>query len=228
VVTQQQVGRFEIRDFLGRGAIGDVYLAWDPERESEIALKLIRVQRADPEMVQAEKNGVAIQGQLAEVAPQVAAVFEQGEDGAFFWVAMEYVAGMDLSEVLAEGPLTETRAVLIARQLCAMLEICHRFSAEIDGRRISGIVHGDIKPENIRLQENDRVRVLDFGIAKHLSQTRRFTVNLFGSLPYTPPERLDRGAVDRHSDLWAVGVVLYMMACGRPPFTGDDAEELER
>jgi serine/threonine protein kinase len=228
MIAQHKVGPFEIRGFLGRGAIGDVHLAWDPERQAEVALKLIRTQHADPEMLQAERNGVAIQDQLAAVAPQVAAVYEHGEDGDFFWVAMEYVNGCDLSQELDQGPLSETRAVLIARQLCAMLEICHRFSAEIAGRRIAGIVHGDIKPENIRLQENDRVRVLDFGIAKHLSQTRRFTVNLFGSLPYTPPERLDRGAVDRHSDLWAVGVVLYLMLSGRPPFEGANAEELER
>jgi serine/threonine protein kinase/tetratricopeptide (TPR) repeat protein len=228
VITHQQVGRFEIRDFLGRGAIGDVHLAWDPERHSEVALKLVRMQRADPEMLEAERNGVALQRQLSTVAPQVAAVYEEGESAGFFWVAMEYVAGTDLSEIVSRGPLSETRAVLIAEQLCAMLEVCHQFSAEVGSRRIAGIIHGDIKPENIRLQENDRVRVLDFGIAKHLSQTRRFTVNLFGSLPYTPPERLDRGAVDRQSDLWAVGVVLYLMVSGRPPFTGDDPEELER
>lgn len=228
MITHQQVGRFEIRDFLGRGAIGDVHLAWDPERRSEVALKLVRMQRADPEMLEAERNGVDLQRQLSAVAPQVAAVYEEGESAGFFWVAMEYVAGTDLSEIVSRGPLSETQAVLIAEQLCAMLEVCHEFSAEVGGRRIAGIIHGDIKPENIRLQENDRVRVLDFGIAKHLSQTRRFTVNLFGSLPYTPPERLDRGAVDRQSDLWAVGVVLYLMVSGRPPFTGDDPEELER
>lgn len=227
MITHQQVGRFEIRDFLGRGAIGDVHLAWDPERQSEVALKLVRMKRADPEMLEAERNGVALQRQLSAVAPQVAAVYEEGESAGFFWVAMEYVAGTDLSEVVAHGPLSETRAVLIAEQLCAMLEVCHQFSAEVGSRRIAGIIHGDIKPENIRLQENDRVRVLDFGIAKHLSQTRRFTVNLFGSLPYTPPERLDRGAVDRQSDLWAVGVVLYLMVSGRPPYTGDNPEELE-
>jgi serine/threonine protein kinase len=231
VITHQQVGRFEIRDFLGRGAIGDVHLAWDPERQREVALKLVRMKRADPEMLEAERNGVALQRQLSAVAPQVAAVYEEGESAGFFWVAMEYVAGTDLSEMVARGPLSETRAVLIAEQLCAMLEVCHQYSAEIGGRRIAGIIHGDIKPENIRLQEGDRdairVRVLDFGIAKHLSQTRRFTVNLFGSLPYTPPERLDRGAVDRQSDLWAVGVVLYLMVSGRPPFTGDNPEELE-
>ncbi|HEY0511634.1 MAG TPA: serine/threonine-protein kinase [Thermoanaerobaculia bacterium] len=227
MMTAQQVDRFEIRDFLGRGALGDVYLAWDPKTEREVALKVVRANRADPEMLQAEKNGIALQAQLASVAPQVAAVYEQGEDAVFFWVAMEYVAGTDLSQRLARGPLPEDKACSIACQLCDMLEVCHNFSAEVGGRKVYGIVHGDIKPENIRLQDGDRVRVLDFGIAKHLSQTRRFTVNLFGSLPYTPPERLDRGGVDRHSDLWAVGVVLYLMVAGYPPFDGGDPEAVE-
>ncbi len=225
---QQTVGRFAIRDFLGRGAIGDVLLAWDPRQERCVALKVVRVSKTDPEMLQAEKNGLSLQAQLAAVAPQVAAVYEDGQDCDFFWVAMEYVDGTDLSEVLTRGPLPEARAVAIALELVTMLEICHEFSAEVGGRRIFGIVHGDIKPENIRLQEDDRVRVLDFGIAKHLSQTRRFTVNLFGSLPYTPPERLERGVVDRHSDLWAVGVVLAAMVSGRRPFPGNTPEELEQ
>src|SRR3954463_13091481 len=227
MLTVQQVGRFELRDFLGRGAIGDVYLAWDPEAQREVALKVVRANRADPEMLQAEKNGVALQRQLSSVAPQVAAVYEWGEDGPFFWVAMEYVAGDDLSQRLPRGPLPEDRAASIACQLCDMLEICHNFSAEVGGRKVYGIIHGDIKPENIRLQDGDRVRVLDFGIAKHLSQTRKFTVNLFGSLPYTPPERLDRGGVDRHSDLWAVGVVLYICVAGYSPFDGEEPEEVE-
>jgi serine/threonine protein kinase/tetratricopeptide (TPR) repeat protein len=227
MMTAQQVGRFEIRDFLGRGAIGDVYLAWDPEGGREVALKVVRANRTDPEMLQAEKNGVALQKQISDLAPQVAAVYEWGQDGDFFWVAMEYVAGTDLARILDRGPLPEDKAAYVAHQLCDMLEACHQFSAEIEGRKFYGIVHGDIKPENLRLQEADRVRVLDFGIAKHLSQTRRFTVNLFGSLPYTPHERLDRGGVDRHSDLWALGVVLYLMVAGYPPFDGGDPEELE-
>lgn len=207
--------------------MGDVHLAWDPERNTEVALKLIRTRRADPDMLEAEKNGAALQQQLAQVAPQVAAVYESGQNDPFFWVAMEYVSGTDLSEIIDQGPLSETRATLIALQLCSLLEVSHQFAAEVAGRRILGIVHGDIKPENIRLQEGDRVRILDFGIAKHVSQTRKFTVNLFGSLPYTPPERLERGVVDYHSDLWAVGVVLYMMVSGEAPYTGRDPEELE-
>lgn len=227
MLTAQQVGRFELRDFLGRGAMGDVYLAWDPQEGREVALKVIRANRTDPEMLEAEKNGISLQRQLSEVAPQVAAVYEWGEDAPFFWVAMEYVSGTDLSQQLQRGPLPEDHAANIAHQLCEMLEACHQFSGEIGGRKVYGIVHGDIKPENLRLQEGERVRVLDFGIAKHLSQTRRFTVNLFGSLPYTPPERLEKGGVDRHSDLWALGVVLYLMVAGYPPFSGDDPEELE-
>jgi eukaryotic-like serine/threonine-protein kinase len=227
MLTQQQVGRFELRDFLGRGAIGDVYLAYDPEAGREVALKVVRANHTDPEMLEAEKNGVSLQEQISRVAPQVATVYEWGAHNDLFWVAMEYVDGSDLSQALCHGPLPEDRAAFVAHQLCEMLEACHQFSAEIAGRKVYGIVHGDIKPENIRLQNGDRVRVLDFGIAKHLSQTRRFTVNLFGSLPYTPPERLDRGGVDRHSDLWAVGVVLYLMAGGYSPFSGDDPEALE-
>ena len=227
MLTQANVGRFEIRDFLGRGAIGDVYLAWDPKLASEIALKLVRTGKIAPDMVAAERNGTALQDALARVAPQVAAVYEQGDQDGFFWVAMEYVAGTDLAQVIEkEAPFDEQRAVSIALQLCEMLEMFHEFSTGVDGRR--GIVHGDLKPENIRIQDGERVRVLDFGIAKHLSQTRRFTHNLFGSLPYTPPERLNSGRLDAQSDLWAVGVILYLMVAAYPPWSGQDPEELER
>lgn len=227
MLTQPKVGRFEVLGLLGRGAVGDVHLARDPLTGSEIALKLIHTAAADPEMLQAEKNGAVLQKQLAEAVPQVAAVYEIGEDEPFFWVAMEHVPGVDLSTLTAAGPLPEERAVRIALQICAILDAAHRFAAEIDGRRVTCIIHGDIKPENIRLQDGDRVRILDFGIAKQLSQTRQFTVNLFGSLPYTPPERLERGVVDQAADLWAAGVVLYCLVSGRAPYAGRTAEELE-
>jgi serine/threonine protein kinase/tetratricopeptide (TPR) repeat protein len=226
MLTQAQVGRFAIRDFLGRGAIGDVYVAWDPGRESEIALKLVRTRGIDQDALAAERNGTSLQAAIAQVAPQVAAVYDQGDQDGFFWVAMELIAGEDLAAVMERsGPMPETRAVGIAFQLCEMLEMFHDFSTGTDSRR--GIVHGDLKPENIRLQDGDRVRVLDFGIAKHLSQTRKFTVNLFGSLPYVPPERLNTGRLDPQSDLWAVAVTLYTMIAGYPPWPGHDPEELE-
>ncbi len=227
MLTQPKVGRFEVLGLLGRGAVGDVHLARDPLTGSEVALKLIHIAAADPEMLQAEKNGAVLQRQLAEAVPQVAAVYDLGEDDPYFWVAMEHVSGVDLSMLTAAGPVPEERAVRIALQLCAILDAAHRFSAEIEGGRVACIIHGDIKPENIRLQDGDRVRILDFGIAKQLSQTRKFTVNLFGSLPYTSPERLERGVVDQASDLWATGVVLYCLVSGRPPYAGRTGEELE-
>ena len=90
-----------------------------------------------------------------------------------------------------------------------------------------GIVHGDIKPENLRIQPDGRVRLLDFGIAKHLTTARKFTANLFGSLPYIPPERIKQGVVNRASDLWGVGVILYLMVTGQYPFPGQGSEEIE-
>ncbi len=224
---QRTVGRFEIKEFLGRGGHGDVYLAWDPRRGSNVALKVIPIgPSSDAEMLEAEQAGIRIQARLAQVATQVAAVYEYGELEGAFYVSMEYVEGSDLARVLAHGALSEERAVHIAYQLCQMLEQCHAYTAEVNGREVHGIVHGDIKPENIRLQGDDRVRVLDFGIAKHLSQQRRYTRNLFGTPPYTPPERLEKGLVDPQSDLWAVAVVLYLMVSGYPPYAGGD-EELE-
>lgn len=226
MLTQAQVGRFAIRDFLGRGATGDVYLAFDPSRDAEIALKLVRTRGIDQDALAAERNGTTLQAAIAKVAPQVAAVYDQGDQDGFFWVAMEFVSGDDLAAVMERsGPMPEQRAVGIALQLCEMLEMFHDFSSGTDSRR--GIVHGDLKPENIRLQDGDRVRVLDFGIAKHLSQTRKFTVNLFGSLPYVPPERLNTGRLDPQSDLWAVAVTLYTMIAGYPPWPAHDPEELE-
>ncbi|HVF61592.1 MAG TPA: protein kinase [Thermoanaerobaculia bacterium] len=225
---QRTVGRFEVKEFLGRGGHADVYLAWDPRRGSNVALKVIPLgPSGDAEMLEAEQAGIRIQARLAQVATQVAAVYEYGELEGAFYVSMEYVEGSDLARVLAHGALSEERALHIAYQLCQMLEQCHAYTAEVSGREVHGIVHGDIKPENIRLQGDDRVRVLDFGIAKHLSQQRRYTRNLFGTPPYTPPERLERGLVDPQSDLWAVAVVLYLMVSGYPPYAGGD-EELEQ
>ncbi|HYN22728.1 MAG TPA: phosphotransferase, partial [Thermoanaerobaculia bacterium] len=156
MLTIPSIGRFEIRDFLGRGAISDVYLAWDPKIASEVALKLIRTDRTDPDMVAAERNGTALQAALCQVAPQVPSVYEWGDQDGYFWVAMEYIGGANLATLIErEAPFSEERAANIALRLCDMLETFHEFSAGIDGRK--GIVHGDLKPENIQIQYLDEV-----------------------------------------------------------------------
>jgi serine/threonine protein kinase len=219
--SNDRLGRFEIRSELGRGGFADVYLAFDPGRGEEVALKVYRLSLADPEALEAEKRGVALQRDIAASVPEVAAIYEWGSDDGYFWVSMEFVPGTDLSRVLEKEALSEERAVAIAIEICRMLEVCHAFVAE----GTLGVVHGDIKPENLRLQDGDRLRVLDFGIAKPLSGTS--TRNLFGSSMYRPPEYLANGHVNRHTDLWAVGVVLYLMVSRQRPFVGRNDEELD-
>jgi len=222
--------RFEILDVLGRG-MAVVYLAFDPNRREQVALKLIPLDRTSEEELAAEQLGARLQERLSEVAPQVAKVYEHGRAKGHFYVAMEYVEGRDLAQVLPEndGPLEVDRCVDIALQLCEMLEIAHGLSVEVEDRHITAVIHGDLKPENLRLQEGDRVRILDFGASKVLSATRKVTRNLFGTYPYTPPEQLrSEGLVDERSDLWALGIILYRMVAGRDPYPGPRPQDLVR
>lgn len=235
------LGRFELRRHLGRGAMGDVDLAWDPHTEREVALKWMRIETSDPDAVEAERNGAELQRRVAAIAPQVAGVFEYGElddalRGRLFYVAMEPVDGTDLAALLRASrgqPLDLEQALRIMDELCSVLKTLHEFQTEIDGRLVKSVLHGDIKPENLRLQPGrdggpERLRILDFGVAKHLTLTRQATVNLFGSYPYTPPERLRTGMVDERSDLWAAGVILFQMLTGRSPYAGQTPEQLEQ
>src|SRR4029079_11685474 len=134
------------------------------------------------------------------------------------YIAMEYLEGRNLSDVITAGPLAPERAVELAIQLCQFLEAAHGFEATIDGRNLRALLHGDLKPRNIRVLDGDQIKVLDFGIAKALSLSRKVTRNDFGSIAYLSPERLESGESDAHVDLWAVGVLLYEMVSGVQPY----------
>jgi hypothetical protein len=140
---------------------------------------------------------------------------------------MEYLDGWNLSEILAAGPLPPERAVRVAIQLCRFLEAAHGFEATIDGRQLRSLLHGDLKPRNIRLLRADQIKILDFGIARALSLSRKVTRNDFGSLTYVSPERLESGEVDTYADFWAVGVLLYEMLSGIQPYRAPDTRRLE-
>jgi serine/threonine protein kinase len=220
-------GHYEIIRRLGK-SMNDVYLAQDTRENRPAALKLIK---SSPDAVsrlilEAERRGAAIQQRLRTLDPRVIEVYEYGDLDGYFYVAMQYVEGLNLAEVLKQdGRMSADRAARIALEICGQLEKFHAFRPG-DGT-IGSVVHGDIKPSNILLGPNDTVRLLDFGIAKTLRPDREFTFHNFGSPGYCSPERLGRSQVDPQADLWAVGVTLYEMLAGAPPYQAENTDKLE-
>lgn len=224
-------GRYQIRRKLAGGGMGRVFLAYDPSLNREVGLKLIDLgtDQESLDIIAAEHRGAKLQDQLAqrESGGRVAQIFEVGELDGYFYIAMEYIEGEDLSELVARGPMEPGRAASIALDVLEVLTRAHTFSAVIDDRQHRGIIHGDIKPRNIRITPQGHVKVLDFGIAKAVSMTRSVTFNQFGSVPYSSPERLQTGDMDVRSDVWSVGVVLFEMLAGKAYFQAESAQKLE-
>ncbi len=230
IPADRTVGKYQILSKLGRGGMADVYLAVDSLLGCQVALKLIEhADDADTrDAIEAERRGATLQYRLGEVDLRVARIFEVNHTGAYFYIAMEYVPGHDLSEIVRRGPLPALRAADVAIEIADTLSHAHTLRVAVDGKEFRGIVHGDIKPRNIRITPDHRVRVLDFGIAKALSLSRRLTRNEFGSVPYASPERLDTGEVNALSDLWSLGVMLHEMITGFQPYRAESTERLER
>ena len=194
-----------------------VFLARDTRTSREVALKLVPhgTDREAREILEAEQWGAELQRQFSQISRHVPAVYEHRlDESGYFLVAMEYLDGENLSEVITRGPLQPEHAVNVAMELCLFLECAHRFEAIISDRKLRSLVHGDLKPRNVRITSAGQVKVLDFGIAKALSLSRKVTRNDFGTMPYLSPERLDTGEVNELADLWAVGVMLYEMVRG--------------
>ena len=220
-------GTYHLLRRLGGGGMGEVYLARTSDGR-EVALKLIEMHEdADSrDVVAAERVGAELQRQFGGSDAHVPAVYATGEVDGYFFIEMEYVDGHDLAELIPRGIAPETAAA-IAADVAAFLERAHAFSATVAGRHVHGLVHADLKPKNIRLNSRHQVKVLDFGISKGLSLTGRMTTAAFGSRSYMSPEWLDTGRLDHHVDLWALGVVLYEMIAGHPPFKAENARQLE-
>jgi serine/threonine-protein kinase len=228
--ASRNVGKYQIRQKLGRGGMADVYLAQDSELGYTVALKLIEhsVDADTRDAIAAERRGAELQARLAAIDPRVVRVFDCGDIDSYFFVAMEYVDGQDLAELMGRGPLAMEFAADVAIAVAETLEHAHNLRVQIEGRDFCGIVHGDIKPKNIRIDAHGEVRVLDFGIAKALSLSRKLTRNEFGSVPYASPERLEAGEVSALSDLWSLAVMLYEMVTGMQPYKAGSTELLER
>jgi len=213
-------GRWIIRRYLGGGGMGDVFLAMNLETSGEVALKRVR-RNPGPEgdeKIAAERMGAELEQRLSSIDSRVTKVFWFGDIDGDLAIEMELIDGEDLASLISSGPIEPGRAAVIAAEICDMLK----------NLRGLGVIHGDLKPKNVRIDSHDRIKVMDFGVAKALSQTRDYTASLFGSIAYCSPERLDSGSMDAHSDLWSVGVMLYQMLAGHLPFAGSTAEKLER
>ena len=225
-----RVGRYEIHEQIGRGGMAVVFLATDTETNQRVALKLVTIEadRDGQEVLEAERWGAKLQEEFSRESRYVPVVYEHGTHGPYFFIAMENLDGRNLSEVIGEGPMPADRAVHVATQLCEFLQAAESFERTLDGRTFNLLLHGDLKPRNIRVLDGDEIKVFDFGIAKALSLSRKVTRNDFGSIAYLSPERLESGEIDVQAELWAVGVLLYEMVSGVQPFRAADTRRLEQ
>ena len=221
MTAPSRIGRYEIVRRLGK-SMTDVYLAVDTVENRQAALKVIQSggDSVNQLVLEAERRGATIQREMRDLDPRVIEIYEIGDADGYFYIAMQYVEGRNLAEVLAaESAVDPYRAATIALEICEQLAKFHSWQ--------SAVVHGDIKPSNIHLGAHDTVRLLDFGIAKMLRAGRTATMHQFGSPGYCSPERLTRSEVDQQSDLWAVGATLYEMLAGVPPFQAESTRKLE-
>ena len=223
-------GPYRIIRLIGRGAMGEVFLAEEAEANRQLALKVVYKgpEPEDQDIIEAERLGAELQKRLSGVDPRVVQVNRYGDFSGDLFIDLEYIDGDDLSTLIARGPLDIRFAAHVARELCEMLGNLGAFTTTIGEERFSGVIHGDLKPRNIRINGQNYVKVLDFGIAKALTHTRKYTVNVFASAAYCSPERLETQNMDVQSDLWSVAVLLYQMIANRLPFEEPTKERLER
>jgi serine/threonine protein kinase/Tol biopolymer transport system component len=224
-IIGRPIAHYKVLSFLGRGGMGEVYLAQDARLGRKVALKLLPASLSNDEdrLRRFEREA---RSASALNHPNVCVIYEVGEtdDGRHF-IAMERIDGITLRRRFAQGPLKLTEAIDIAVQTASALAAAHR----------AGVVHRDIKPENIMLRRDGYVKVLDFGLAKLTeryalaSDSEAPTFHVFsthsglliGTANYLSPEQARRQEVDERSDIWSLGVVLYEMLTGSMPFTGE-------
>lgn len=211
----QSIGPYRVLRVLGRGGMGIVYLALDERLDRQLAIKVLDDPGASDEsrrlLIQEARIAAAVRH------PNVATIYEVAEtDDGTPYIAMEYCPGVSLSHLVRRGPVSGRLFLKVARQVAAGVAAAHR----------AGIAHRDIKSANVILEENEEVRILDFGLARRFDPSRTAaptarlsgSASLFGTLPYISPEQADGRAGDRRSDLFSVGVVFYELATGRLPF----------
>lgn len=213
-------GRYHVESRIARGGMATVYLALDRRLDREVALKVMHPDlTGDEDFVSRFIREARAAARLSH--PNVVQVYDQGGDGDLLYLAMEYLPGRTLRESLSErGALTIRESLRVLEPVLDALAAAHR----------AGIVHGDIKPENVVLTDDGRAKVADFGLARAGAATLTTAApeRLLGTAAYLAPELLTRGIADARADIYAAGILLFEMLTGTQPFTGDDAAQVAR
>src|SRR5437764_1895489 len=209
-------GRYKIVRKLGAGGMADVYLAEDQELGRRVAIKILNDRHAnDEQFVERFRREAKNAAGLSH--PNIVSIFDRGQAEGTYYIAMEYLDGRSLKELItARGPAPIHVAVDYARQILAALRIAHR----------QGVVHRDIKPHNVLVDGEGRVKVTDFGIARAGPSQMTEEGSIIGTAQYLSPEQAQGAPVTPSSDLYSLGIVLYELLTGSAPFAGETPVEL--
>ena len=205
-------GRYEIIETLGQGGMGAVYKARDREVDRVVALKVIRPELANqPQILARFKRELILSRQVTH--KNVVRIFDLGEADNIKFITMEFVDGRDLHSLLrANTPLSLEQKVKIVIQVCRALEAAHA----------EGVVHRDLKPQNIMLENTGRVVVMDFGIAHSMEESGGTSTGmLLGTPAYVSPEQAKGEKIDTRSDIYTLGIVFYELLTGKVPFESE-------
>ena len=204
---------------VGRGAFGTVFAARRLSDNAPVALKIVlHSGEWGPERIDAERKGAILQERFARMHGMVPEVYDCGLDGDDFYIAMEFIEGPSLETALRQGgSLAPEEAAGHALWLCGFLEKAHAFSSVVEGTSFR-VVHTDLKPAHLMIPASGERKVLDFGIAKALEESRELGTDIGRTIAYAAPERLVSDQVNPHSDFWSLGVMLYEMVCGHRPY----------
>ncbi len=208
-------GRYELKRRVGRGGMAEVYLARDLLLERPVAIKILFPEFAtDPSFVARFRREAQSAAKLTH--PNIVGVYDWGKERGTYYIVMEFVDGQTVSELLrADGPIPASQAARIAADVAGALGYAHQ----------KGVVHRDVKPGNVLIAKDGEVKVADFGIARAMTATSEEnltqTGSVMGTATYFSPEQAQGKPVDPRSDLYSLGVVLYEMASGKPPFQAD-------
>jgi eukaryotic-like serine/threonine-protein kinase len=209
-------GRYRIQRKLGAGGMADVYLAEDQELGRRVAIKILNDRHANDDQFierfrREAKNAAALNH------PSIVSIYDRGEAEDTYYIAMEFLDGRTLKElIVSRGAAPINVAIEYARQILSALRFAHRH----------GIVHRDIKPHNVLVDSEGRVKVTDFGIARAGTSQMTETGSIVGTAQYLSPEQARGGEIDPRSDLYSLGVVLYELLTGKTPFDGETPVEI--